>query len=117
MRKNRKTKISRDPVILSDEIIGYRDIDHTPENLTSVGYARHWHRHYLRVIHQKDEKASKRTYFDVIIRKYYLTIDGTSKTFIKTRDALDWLLSPPNNTETKTTIKNQNEFDLLLTFA
>jgi hypothetical protein len=112
----RKRKRTRDPEIIWDGEIASRDIAHGPK---PVPYIRGdkprpvWITHYLCVLHELDEKRSKSSGLTIIKRKWYLTIDGTSRTFIPEHEALSWLLSKASTQSSSVEIINLSECDLI----
>ena len=107
-----KKQRSKDPTVLWEGPIASREIDHAA---TLPHHDRCWRTHYLCCLHELDDARSKKSGLTIIKRKWYLTIDGTSRTFIPEHEALNWLLSGPTKETSAFTIISQYECDLILT--
>lgn len=122
VKKRRKVgvrrKLSRDPVVLWEGPIASREVDHGPKPVPFIRGDRRrpiWHTHYLCCLHELDEARSKKSGLTIIKRKWYLTIDGTSRTFIPEHEALNWLLSRASEETSAVKIINLSECDLIRT--
>jgi hypothetical protein len=114
----KRRKISKDPTVLWEGPVASREVNHGPKRVPFIKNDRprpSWHTHYLCQVHELDEARTKRSKFNVIKRKWYITIDGTSRTFIPENEAMDWLLSGPSEGISPVTIINTYEADLLRT--
>lgn len=122
MTKRQKTsrhrKLSRDPTIVWEGPIASRDVDHGVKKVPFIKGDRgrpSWHTHYLCCLQELDEARTKKAKFTVVKRKWYVTIDGTSRTFIPENEALDWLLADPSDEISSVQILNRYECDLIRT--
>jgi hypothetical protein len=71
--------------------------------------------HYLGVVLELNEPETKKKGFTVVRRRWYLTIDGTSRNWIPENEARYWLLAKPTSTRSSVTIIDQRECDLIRT--
>lgn len=111
-KKKKNPRVTRDPQVLWEGPIAEKEVDHA----TSLPHHdRHWITHYLCCLHELDKKNSKKSGLTFVRRRWYLTIDGTSRKFIPEHEALTWLLSKSTREETRPKIINQYECDLLRT--
>lgn len=111
---SRKKQRSKDPTVLWEGSIASQEVDHA----AALPYHdRAWHTHYLCCLHERDDARSKKSGFTIIKRRWYLTIDGTSRTFIPEHEALSWLLSRATKKASTVTIINQYECDLIRTIG
>lgn len=114
----KRRKKTKDPVVLMEEPIASREVDHGPQPVSFIRGDRRrpiWITHYLCVLLERDDARSKRSGFDVVKRKWYVTIDGTSRTFIPEHDALNWLLEKQTEEMSSVKIIDRSECDLIRT--
>jgi len=117
-KSSSRKKIFRDPVVVWEGPIASREIDHSPRPVSYITGDRArpiWITHYLCCVQELDEKRTKKSGLTIVKRRWYLTIDGSSKTFIPEHKALLWLLSKVSTEQSKATIISLYECDLIRT--
>ena len=113
-----KKRLQKDPTVLWEGPIASREVDLGVKKVPFIRGDRgrpSWHTLYLCLVHELDEAKTKKRKLTIIKRKWYLTLDGTSRTFVPENEAREWLLARASDETFVVKFINHYECDLLRT--